>query len=119
MESTTHHARKSNGHVAKTTHRVSRARAKTTQVARRALDKAGTFGKKLEHQAERLVRQGERRLEEATKGVVVWIRANPKTAAASFLAGGLLLGFLASTKAGRAALVGLGGVATYVARRLI
>ena len=111
MEGQTHHT---NGHHAK---RATHA-APAKRVVKRAIKRGTAMGKRFERNAEQWMKGQGRALSEVTEGAVGWIKQDPKTAAGVLIAGGAIIGVLATSRVGRAAVVALGGLATYVARQI-
>ena len=108
----THHT---NGHTKKS---ASHAATPGKRTVNRAIKRGTALGKRFERSAEQWVKGQGRAFADVTDGAVGWIKQNPKTAAGVFIAGGAIIGILATSRVGRAAVVALGGLATYVARQI-
>jgi ElaB/YqjD/DUF883 family membrane-anchored ribosome-binding protein len=113
---TTHHT---NGH---STVHVKKAAHAIGQVARKAKTgrkKVLRASHRLERKAESTLLASNQALSTATRGIVSWVKANPKTAIGLGLGVSGLIGALASSRLVRATALGLSGLALTKLRRFI
>jgi hypothetical protein len=110
------HTQHTNGHAKKSSSHHATPAAK--RAVKRAVRRGTALGKRFERSAQQWMKSQGRTFAEVTDGAAGWIKTNPKTAAGVFIASGAIIGVLATSRVGRAAVVALGGLATYLARQI-